>query len=233
MHDEQLGWAVGHDETILRTRDGGAHLGARTTRPRSRAAAARRLVRRRPSRPRRRRLRRLLATSDGGDTWEPRSVHGDDDFHLNQIAAAADGTLYLAAEAGHLYRSDDGGETWQPLPSPYEGSFFGLLPLARRRAAGLRPARPPLPVAPIAAQTWTAAGERHRGHADRRPRARPGAASWWRASPGRCSGATARTARSAGRTCRTARAVVALARGDERSLLLFGEGGVRRVEIAR
>jgi hypothetical protein len=29
------------------------------------------------------------------------------------------------------------------------------------------------------------------------------------------------------------RAVVALARADERSLLLFGEGGVQRVEIAR
>jgi len=24
MHDDRLGWAVGHDETILRTRDGGA-----------------------------------------------------------------------------------------------------------------------------------------------------------------------------------------------------------------
>jgi photosystem II stability/assembly factor-like uncharacterized protein len=29
------------------------------------------------------------------------------------------------------------------------------------------------------------------------------------------------------------RAIVALARGDERTLLLFGEGGVRKVEIPR
>ncbi len=28
-----------------------------------------------------------------------------------------------------VYRSDDGGETWAELPSPYEGSFFGVLPL--------------------------------------------------------------------------------------------------------
>ena len=35
----------------------------------------------------------------------------------------------MAAEAGMIYRSDDGGETWTELPSPYEGSFFGTLPL--------------------------------------------------------------------------------------------------------
>ncbi len=27
------------------------------------------------------------------------------------------------------YRSDDGGATWIELPSPYGGSFFGVLPL--------------------------------------------------------------------------------------------------------
>ena len=30
----------------------------------------------------------LLATSDGGDTWETRAIREGDDFHLNQIAAA-------------------------------------------------------------------------------------------------------------------------------------------------
>jgi photosystem II stability/assembly factor-like uncharacterized protein len=51
------------------------------------------------------------------------------DSHLNAVAAATDGKLYLAAEAGHLFRSDDAGATWLELPSPYEGSFFGVLPL--------------------------------------------------------------------------------------------------------
>ncbi len=51
------------------------------------------------------------------------------DFHLNRIVAASGSRLYIAAEAGHLYRSDDAGKTWVGLPSPYEGSFFGILPL--------------------------------------------------------------------------------------------------------
>jgi photosystem II stability/assembly factor-like uncharacterized protein len=51
------------------------------------------------------------------------------DFHLNHIAESADGRLYIAGEAGNLLRSDDRGETWFSLPSPYHGSFFGVLPL--------------------------------------------------------------------------------------------------------
>jgi photosystem II stability/assembly factor-like uncharacterized protein len=51
------------------------------------------------------------------------------DYHLNRIVGASGSRLYIAAEAGHLYRSDDAGKTWTELPSPYEGSFFGILPL--------------------------------------------------------------------------------------------------------
>jgi photosystem II stability/assembly factor-like uncharacterized protein len=50
-------------------------------------------------------------------------------YHLNAIAADEQLRLYIAAEAGHLYRSDDRGETWIALPSPYAGSLFGVLPL--------------------------------------------------------------------------------------------------------
>ncbi len=51
------------------------------------------------------------------------------DLHLNNIEPAGDGTLYLAAEAGHIFRSDDGGANWVEPPSPYDGSFYGSLPL--------------------------------------------------------------------------------------------------------
>jgi photosystem II stability/assembly factor-like uncharacterized protein len=50
-------------------------------------------------------------------------------YHLNRIVAAGGGRLYIAGEAGHLYRSDDNGTSWVTLPSPYEGSFFGVQPL--------------------------------------------------------------------------------------------------------
>ena len=102
---------------------------------------------------RRRRVRRVLLSADCGATWAgaqvrrrsrcraaPRSRRSGRRrvrrrgprrrSHLNRIV----GGLRLRAstsprEAGHLYRSDDAGETWVELPSPYEGSFFGVLPL--------------------------------------------------------------------------------------------------------
>jgi len=129
MHDDRLGWAVGHDETILRTVDGGAnwelvHSNPEAERPlldvwfhdadRGVAIGA---------------YGAFLVTRDGGATWLEEPI-GPDDYHLNEIAAAPDGTLYIAAEAGHIYRSDDGGAKWISLPSPYDGSFFGVLPLA-------------------------------------------------------------------------------------------------------
>ncbi|MCS6946030.1 MAG: YCF48-related protein, partial [Steroidobacteraceae bacterium] len=86
-------------------------------------------------------------TRDGGRTWtgrkfeyrplpRPRKPASADeffadqppDYHLNKIAGIGS-RLYIAAEAGNLFRSDDGGATWRQLPSPYNGSFYGVLPL--------------------------------------------------------------------------------------------------------
>jgi photosystem II stability/assembly factor-like uncharacterized protein len=156
--DREHGWAVGHDETILRTADGGAswqlvHYAPEKQQPllsvwfadavHGIAVGA---------------FATVLATSDGGATWTaaafapkplapPPGAHRrsgrlterdlaaeqDDEGlaqpHLNALAAAAHGRLYLAAEAGHLYRSDDAGGSWTQLPVPYDGSFFGIQPL--------------------------------------------------------------------------------------------------------
>ncbi len=70
----------------------------------------------------------VLTTGDGGHSWR-RVLDNDEAPHANAIAAAPDGTLYIAGEAGSILRSNDRGETWQQLPSPYEGSFFGVLAL--------------------------------------------------------------------------------------------------------
>ena len=149
MHDERIGWAVGHDAVILRTVDGGdtwsvVHQAPEEELPlldvwfhdeRTGLAVGA--------------YGYFLATDDGGETWTPRSV-SEDDFHLNAlipVAADDSGTqpsasrrLYIAAEAGAVYRSDDGGTTWRELPSPYAGSWFGGIALDEDRVllTGLR-----------------------------------------------------------------------------------------------
>jgi photosystem II stability/assembly factor-like uncharacterized protein len=144
--DDRHGWAVGHDEIVLLTEDGGehwtkTHFAPEKERPlldvwfkdplHGLAVGA---------------YSAYLVTSDGGRTWSAREFNaipwkkpavnaaaGDDDlgteFHFNRLAASANGKLYLAGESGHLYVSGDAGQSWRQLPSPYEGSFYGVLPL--------------------------------------------------------------------------------------------------------
>jgi photosystem II stability/assembly factor-like uncharacterized protein len=160
--DAQHGIAVGHDEVILVTADGGVswqrtHYAPEAQQPlldvwcgsggRAIAIGA---------------YSAYFSSADGGVTWSavpfnpapaphaPASARaaaaggtaagaaaaaeGSDGkqggYHLNRIVGASDTRLYIAAEAGHLYRSDDAGVSWRELPSPYQGSFFGVLPLA-------------------------------------------------------------------------------------------------------
>jgi photosystem II stability/assembly factor-like uncharacterized protein len=128
FHDASLGWAVGHDSVIIRTTDGGKTWEIVNWAPEDEtplfdvwfadadngfAIGA---------------YGTFLVTSDGGDTWEWEPL-SDDDWHLHKFAADDAGRFFIAAEAGFVYRSDDGGDTWTDLPSPYEGSYFGILPL--------------------------------------------------------------------------------------------------------
>ena len=153
MHDERIGFAVGHDAVILRTGDGGATW---------------RLVHHAPEEERPLldvwfRDERIgfavgaygyfLATGDGGDTWTPRAV-SEDDFHLNALVPAGPERLFIAAEAGVAYRSDDGGGTWRALSPPYAGSWFGALALDADRLL-LLGLRGHLLRSEDAGETWT------------------------------------------------------------------------------
>jgi len=149
--DRQYGWAVGHDETILNTVDGGetwtrSHFAPEAQQPLLDLWFANRVSGIAVGA-----YGAYFTTNDGGRTWasakfapppapamhDGRSSNGagapdegelPNDFHLNRIIGVGN-RLYIAAEGGQLYRSDDRGANWRVLPSPYEGSFFGLVPI--------------------------------------------------------------------------------------------------------
>jgi photosystem II stability/assembly factor-like uncharacterized protein len=149
--DEKHGLAVGHVEMILLTQDGGntwqrVHFAPENPQPlldvcfidsgHGIAVGAYGVI---------------YTSNDGGRVWsqapfapealpgaEPVPAAADDmeaevdlgfEFHLNAIARGPGRRLYIGAEAGRLFRSDDDGATWRELPSPYDGSFYGVLPL--------------------------------------------------------------------------------------------------------
>ena len=128
FHDRNLGWAVGHDSAILRTTDGGTTWELVNWVPEDEAPFFDVWFSDADNGVAIGAYGSYFTSADGGTTWEFEPV-GDTDWHLHQIAPAAGDRLFIAAEAGMVYRSDDGGTTWVELPSPYEGSFFGILPL--------------------------------------------------------------------------------------------------------
>ena len=133
-------WAAGHDTVILTSGDGGANWTRQNFDPerlqpimdlqflderRGFAIGAYGL---------------MLVTEDGGENWEESAVAEEDDAHLNSMVRLPDGTLLIAGEAGHSYRSLDEGGTWEPLSLPYQGSMFRAIDAGSGCAifAGLR-----------------------------------------------------------------------------------------------
>ena len=70
----------------------------------------------------------ILTTQDGGQSWQPLQDRTDNlqGLHLNAIASTGD-ALYIAGEQGLLRKWDAAQQRFVALPSPYEGSFFGLI----------------------------------------------------------------------------------------------------------
>ncbi len=128
--DASEGWAVGHDGIILRTSNGGdwwtkvnqevepgtSYLDVYfIDRNRGIIVGAYGEFRR---------------TDDGGKTWEQEWI-SEEELHFNRISAGEDGYVYLAGESGALMQSIDQGQTWKALQSPYYGSAFGVLSVAK------------------------------------------------------------------------------------------------------
>lgn len=137
--DAEYGWAVGHDETILNTADGGENWTRSHFAPEAQQPLLDLWFANRVSGIAVGAYGAYFTTNDGGRHWssakfsppQPPAANEDDvppDYHLNRIVGVGN-RLYVAAEGGQLYRSDDRGASWRALPSPYKGSFFGLVPI--------------------------------------------------------------------------------------------------------
>ncbi len=151
--NEREGWAAGHFGALLRTQDAGQTWtlvmdGGRAAQLLSQAAAddaQRRMAQRQIEQGADKPFfdlalaeGRLLAVgayglalqgrADGSEGFTALGARLNNPRQLHLYAVRAAGSrVYIAGEQGLLLRSVDGGASFEPLPSPYKGSFFGLL----------------------------------------------------------------------------------------------------------
>lgn len=129
--DENHGWAVGHDSTIIATADAGKTWTLQMFKPsfekpfldvlfldaqRGFAVGAYGL---------------FYVTTDGGATWvqaDAPAIMGEE-LHFNAITRLGNGDILIAGESGMMGVSGDAGATWSRLKSPYDSSLFGVLPM--------------------------------------------------------------------------------------------------------
>ena len=125
----KTGFAVGWDETILRTEDAGESWNQVNSDPsadnglfaviglpdNSELAVG---------------AYGLAMQSVDGQKWDVEHNDTlDPDAHMNSLFSPEPGHLVIAGEAGAVYASEDAGKTWRHLDFPYEGSLFGGLAL--------------------------------------------------------------------------------------------------------
>lgn len=149
--DERRGWAAGHFGVLLNTTDGGrrwqrvldgvqaAQLALDAAPDDAQRRAAERKLAQGPDKPwfdLATAPGRLYAVGAFGLALEvpeggaPRSfahrLPNPRQLHLYGVRAAGE-RVYVVGEQGLLLRSTDGGARFEALPSPYKGSFFGVL----------------------------------------------------------------------------------------------------------
>lgn len=69
----------------------------------------------------------ILHTEDGGRSWQSWQDKVDNPmgYHLNAIRAIGN-DLYIAGEQGLVLKLNSDGSRFTAMPTPYQGSFFGL-----------------------------------------------------------------------------------------------------------
>ena len=77
--------------------------------------------------------RLCVKTADAGMHWADCSLQVPDPTSHNLYSAIQAGSeIYIAGEAGDIFRSDDGGTTFLALPAPSASTVFGILMTGRQ-----------------------------------------------------------------------------------------------------
>jgi photosystem II stability/assembly factor-like uncharacterized protein len=127
--DAKIGFAVGWDETILRTDDAGESWAQENSDP-SADNGLFAVIGLPDSTELAVGAYGLALQSTDGKSWQVEHNDTlDPDAHMNALVSPEPGHLVIAGEAGALYASDDAGKVWRHLDFPYDGSLFGGLAL--------------------------------------------------------------------------------------------------------
>jgi len=118
--------AVGNDNVILYTEDGGAHWNRAANVPRSRVANKLNRVRAGANGVAIAlgEMGALLRTQDHGKTWE--RLREEEDVAWNDVAILDADTFVVVGEFGRILRSTDGGKRWEKEQAPVEGSLMAV-----------------------------------------------------------------------------------------------------------
>ncbi|RHW77186.1 YCF48-related protein [Colwellia sp. RSH04] len=159
FHTTELGWAVGHDATILHSKDGGESWAIQHYAPELEKPLFDIVFNNTKDGIAVGAYGQTFRTSNGGKTWQSEFhqeflladdidyladlKREDEEAYLDEIAfilphfnkLVKDGrTLFLLGEIGMLAKSNDFGMTWQKFDDIYQGSFFSL---ARTKSGNL------------------------------------------------------------------------------------------------
>ncbi|WP_158596190.1 WD40/YVTN/BNR-like repeat-containing protein [Oleomonas cavernae] len=126
--DEKLGFATGHDAVILRTEDGGQTWALVHFDPAAESPLFDLYMKDATTGFAVGAYSHVVTTADGGKTWTRKDL-GDLDFHMNGIAKAPDGRLWIAGEMGHIFVTDATLSQIQDIETPYSGSYWNVLAL--------------------------------------------------------------------------------------------------------
>lgn len=147
----KLGWAVGHDATILHTEDGGLTWQIQQYKPELEKPLLDIVFKNPQEGIAIGAYGLFFRTLDGGKSWQ-NEFHGefllpddaqylaelkqeDEEAYLDEASSilshfnrlVMDGrTLYLVGEVGLIAKSNDFGRSWQPFDEIYQGSFFDM-----------------------------------------------------------------------------------------------------------